>query len=59
MSSITITAYWDGRRAFEEYGYNRMWASNTYLGTSLSEDWESGYADAMYDYEDKEYTKDE
>lgn len=54
-----LTAYYDGQRAFKDYGYNRMWASNTYLGTRLSEHWESGYADAMYDYEDSEYSEDD
>lgn len=45
-----ITAYWNGRRAFENYGFNRMWATNEYLGTELSKYWEEGYNQAIEEY---------
>ena len=50
MIDDEITAYWYGRRAFEDYGFNCMWASNTYLGTELSKYWEEGYNQAIEEY---------
>lgn len=50
MIGNEISAYWDGRKAFENYGFNRMWATNEYLGTELSKYWEEGYNQAIEEY---------
>lgn len=47
-----IQAFYDGLRVFEDYGFNRKYAVNTYADTDLSSHWQQGY-----EYGEREYWK--